>query len=208
MLKKDMIDEDVEHIASVKRGHFLMIVRDYFKILPCAIDLIMALKRRDIKIAIATSGQRASTDIAIDSLGVRESITAIVTAQDVKNGKPAPDLFLKAAEDMKIAPNECAVVEDSIHGVRAAKSAGMLSIAVATGKTLKSDLKKESPDVLVKNLCELMLHLDGIVNPEVPVVNIPKSKPLNVDYKPKKRKPLKAKKTKSKHTKSKSRKKR
>lgn len=192
MLKKDMIDEDVEHIASIKRGHFLMIAREHVKILPYAIDLIMALKRRDIKIAIATSGQRAAADIGIDGLGVREIVSAIVTAQDVKNGKPAPDLFLKAAEDMNISPNECAVVEDSIHGIRAAKSAGMWSIAVATGKTLKSDLKKESPDVLVKNLIELMPHLDGIVNPEEPIVNIPKSRPLTFDSKPKKRKQLKA----------------
>ncbi len=178
MLKKDMIDEDVKHIASIKRGHFLMIALDHFKILPYAIDLIMALKRRDIKIAIATSGQRAAADIGIDSLGVKEIISAIVTAQDVKSGKPAPDLFLRAAEDMNIAPNECAVVEDSIHGIRAAKSAGMWSIAVATGKTLKSDLKKESPDVLVKSLCELMPLLDGIINPGETMVMIPKSMPL------------------------------
>jgi beta-phosphoglucomutase-like phosphatase (HAD superfamily) len=59
----------------------------------------------------------------------------IFSATEVANGKPAPDLFLHAAERLTTAPERCAVVEDSVYGVQAARAAGMQVFAYAGGVT-------------------------------------------------------------------------
>jgi beta-phosphoglucomutase-like phosphatase (HAD superfamily) len=63
--------------------------------------------------------------------GLRQFFSAVVSIADVKRGKPAPDIFLRAAELLKVAPHECWVIEDSKPGVAAGVAAGMRVIAIA-----------------------------------------------------------------------------
>ena len=91
-----------------------------------------------------------------------EGMRAIVTGSDVQRKKPAPDIFLKAAEKAGIDPKNCAVAEDSIAGIQAAKAAGMLALAVTTtfdrealenaGADYVTDNFTVLPDIIKKNM--------------------------------------------------------
>jgi HAD superfamily hydrolase (TIGR01509 family) len=80
--------------------------------------------------AVASNGQKTVVESTIEAIQLRSLFQTIVTLNDVKVGKPAPDLFLLAAERMGVAPHECIVYEDSDLGLEAARQAGMRSIDV------------------------------------------------------------------------------
>ena len=85
-------------------------------------------------------------------LGLKRYLTELVSGETVPHGKPAPDIFLKAAEELKVAPEHCLVIEDAVAGVEAAHAAGMRCIAVAGNRNLPG-LRKA--DLMVKSLTEV-----------------------------------------------------
>ena len=85
----------------------------------------------------------------LEVLGFGEFFDAIVSAEDVVNGKPDPEVFLTAAKQLRSTPAECIVVEDAPAGVEAAKRAGMCCIAVGSPSELKT------ADLVVSDLSQL-----------------------------------------------------
>ena len=81
-------------------------------------------------IAVASGGVKETVVMTMNQIGITDLFDVIVTQDDVKNSKPAPDLFLLAAERMNIKPNKCLVFEDSQLGIEAANKAGMKSVFV------------------------------------------------------------------------------
>lgn len=78
-----------------------------------------------LPMALASSGSRAGIELILDRLGWRHYFAAVVTGEDVPHGKPAPDLFLMAAQQLDIERSRCLVFEDTDAGVAAARTAGM-----------------------------------------------------------------------------------
>jgi beta-phosphoglucomutase family hydrolase len=78
-----------------------------------------------LPIAMASSGSRSGIDVVLDRLGWRDYFDTIVTGQDVSRGKPAPEIFLLAAERLGVPPRSCLVFEDTDDGVAAARAAQM-----------------------------------------------------------------------------------
>jgi HAD superfamily hydrolase (TIGR01509 family) len=78
-----------------------------------------------LPMAVATGGTRAICSKTLEGVGLLEYFQAIVTADDVERGKPAPDIFLEAARRIGVAPNDCLAFEDADLGLQAARSAGM-----------------------------------------------------------------------------------
>ncbi len=89
----------------------------------CNLKLLMILKKGNVPIAIATGSSRPSIMPVIKQFNIK--VDAVVSAEDVTRGKPHPDLFLCAAEKLKVSPADCVVVEDSDAGIEAAARAGM-----------------------------------------------------------------------------------
>jgi beta-phosphoglucomutase len=81
--------------------------------------------------AVASSAPMANIEGIIDDIQIRDYFAALVSGLNIP-GKPAPDVFLEAARRIKISPENCIVIEDAVHGVRAAKAAGMYCVAVTT----------------------------------------------------------------------------
>ncbi len=102
--------------------------------------------------AIGSSAPRANLDVFWIPLGLADYIDVRVTKEQVREGKPAPETFLKAAEQLALAPEYCAVVEDAVHGVQAGKAAGMSVIAVTTTRTRE---ELSLADRVVDSLAEL-----------------------------------------------------
>ena len=96
---------------------------------PGALELLERLRGR-IPLALASNTYRALADVALASAGLTDAFDAMVTADDVQNPKPAPDLYLLACRRLGVAPHEAIALEDSPSGVAAAKAAGLVCIAV------------------------------------------------------------------------------
>lgn len=95
---------------------------------PGAVDLLRELRQAGIKIAIGSASKNART--VIDKLGIGNLVDTIADGDSVQAPKPAPDLFLHAAQQIGLAPDRCVVVEDATVGVQAAIAAGMRSIGI------------------------------------------------------------------------------
>lgn len=105
-------------------------------ILPGARELLAALRDSGIPRAVGSSTSRANLESIFATTGLGHFFDAVVCGDDVVNGKPAPDVFLKAAELLEIPPQRCVVFEDALFGIDAAHRAGMKVVAVATTNPL------------------------------------------------------------------------
>lgn len=105
-------------------------------------ELFSMLKEKNYKIALATSAKRDRVEKQIKDKWLKESFDAIVCGDDVEKGKPSPDIFLKAAKEIDVEPENCFVVEDSPAGIKAAFSGGMKGIHVEDLKVADEDILK------------------------------------------------------------------
>ncbi len=92
------------------------------------VDTINYLYDKGYKMAVASSSSQKYIEKQMESLGIKDCFQVLCSGEHVENPKPAPDVFLKAAELIGAKPDECIVVEDSSNGTRAAKAAGMYCI--------------------------------------------------------------------------------
>ena len=127
---EDIATEDVDRIDREKEAAFRAIVGDAVRPLPGARELVNGLDEEGFRLAIGSSGPIENIEAIAKALGLRERFEAVVGAQDVEKGKPAPDVFLKAADRLGVPPERCVVIEDVPAGVQAALAAGMKCIAV------------------------------------------------------------------------------
>jgi HAD superfamily hydrolase (TIGR01509 family) len=97
---------------------------------PGAVELMDELAQRGLPRALATSTNRATAETHLRCAGLFDRFDAIVTWEDVERGKPHPDLFLKAARAIGVAPQRCVVLEDSPLGIRGAHAAGAMPVMV------------------------------------------------------------------------------
>ncbi len=85
---------------------------------------------KEFKIAIASSSPKVVIEKMADKFGIKKFFYLFVSGEEVNNGKPAPDIYLKTADILKVQPNNCVVLEDSTQGATAGRDAGMKVIAV------------------------------------------------------------------------------
>lgn len=95
-------------------------------------DFVQMLKQSGLSLALATNAPRALVPAALSKAEIEDAFATIVTADDVRKGKPDPEIYLKAAENLGVAPEHCLVIEDSDYGMEAAKRAGMRVVAFTT----------------------------------------------------------------------------
>lgn len=107
-----------------------------------------------IKVALASMNQREFIDHMLKEKRIQKFFNVILTANEINKPKPDPEIFLKTAQQLGVKPECCVVVEDSIFGVKAAKSANMGCIAVAQGAYSKEELCSANPDLIVPSLKE------------------------------------------------------
>ena len=95
-----------------------------------AMELLTYLRDRGYKIALATSTRRSGAEQHLRDTGMDSFFDVVMTGSDVENGKPAPDIFLRAAEGLGVDPQNCVGVEDSFNGIRGLYAAGMKPVMV------------------------------------------------------------------------------
>ncbi len=110
--------------------------------LPGAIEFLRRTYSQGILIALGSASKNAP--MVLEKLGVTELFSAVIDGNNVINGKPHAEVFLKGAEALGLEPSECLVFEDSIAGVQAAKQGGMSSVGIGEAETLNANIHFES----------------------------------------------------------------
>ncbi len=95
-------------------------------------NLLGELQAQNIPVGIATGSRPNYTNHILDGTGIHSYIKAVVTADDIVNSKPDPEIYLKTAKALGVSPADCVVFEDTISGIRAARAAGIYVIAIAS----------------------------------------------------------------------------
>lgn len=145
-------EEQIERWGERKEALYREVAKGRLKPLPGSVELVQGLKRLGFCLAIASSTPRLNITFALQQLGLSGVFDAIVSAEDVTQGKPDPEVFLKAAERLGVAPSRCVVFEDAVAGVEAAKRGGMKCIAVTTTNPREALAKA---DLVVDSLAEV-----------------------------------------------------
>jgi len=122
-------------------GIALEVYRNKCNLIDGFLNLIKKIKKADAKIALASSSLNDWINTALKRFELRPFFDVIVSAEDISApGKPKPDIYLHTAKKLGVKPAECMVIEDSHHGVMAAKSAGMMCVGLRNGFNDAQDL--------------------------------------------------------------------
>ena len=103
-------------------------------------DLLGQLHETDVQLGVVSGADRAGVEASLERHGLRRFLNFVVGGDDVLRSKPAPDVYLKALDILGLPAQDCIAVEDSEHGVQAAKAAGICCIALRTEYTATHDL--------------------------------------------------------------------
>jgi len=133
----------VKILSDRKELYFRELIRESAAPLPGAIELMSELRDAHFDQALASSTPVENIDLIADVLGLKRYFSILVSGETVAKGKPAPDIFLKAAAVLHMHPSVCLVIEDAVAGVEAAHAAGMRCIAVAGNRDLPGLRKAE-----------------------------------------------------------------
>jgi len=154
--QNDFTAEEKEALATKKNDHYVMLIQNVSPkdILPGIEQFLQDLKEEGYKIAMASASKNAFA--VTDSLGLNDYFDHIVDAAKVVNSKPDPEVFLKAAKAVGVAPKKCIGIEDAVAGVTAINDAGMYAIAIGTdaglnhAKVVLSSTEELTMDVISK----------------------------------------------------------
>jgi beta-phosphoglucomutase family hydrolase len=130
VMGKELTQPEIDCIANDKEVFFREAVKSHVKPFPGVVALLNTLKNNGISAAIASSAPLENIRLILEEGGVANYFQAIVFGREVSEGKPSPQVYLKAAHKLGAAPADCIVIEDAVAGVEGAKRAGMHCIAV------------------------------------------------------------------------------
>ncbi|MBI4094838.1 MAG: HAD family phosphatase [Candidatus Liptonbacteria bacterium] len=158
-MEKHRLSLSLQSLLKEKADLYLDLFYKENRPFPGVIEAIKSLKKR-FRLALASSATRREIDLVLKSYELEQYFELVLSAEDVKKGKPDPEPYRKTAEFLKIPPSDCAVIEDSRNGVLSAKAAGTRCIGITTSHDA-SDLREA--DVIIGNFRELtpelLLHM-------------------------------------------------
>lgn len=146
---------DPEMLRRRKSVHYSTLLEAELQPMPCALALLRAL-RPHVRLALATASFRVNADAVLRKIGAADAFDVVATRESVPRAKPSPDVFLHTSQHLGVETDSCVVLEDAEKGVRAARDAGMLVVAVPTTHTRTNDFSAAT--LVVDSLCDLSLE--------------------------------------------------
>jgi len=128
------LPDDPRELVAIRDQMMLDLVQTDLLAMPGLTELLSFARPR-FRLAVATGSPRKLVDVVLDKLAIRPFFELIQTAEGIPNGKPDPEIFLRAVTKLRLPPGECIVLEDSENGVRAGRSAGCYTMAVPNSDT-------------------------------------------------------------------------
>ena len=157
LIDKYHLPDTVQGLSDAKTEYQVAHLDGNVPPMPGLLELLDEIDRRGLPKAIASSGMRRYVEAVLRVNGLPDRFSVIITGDQVAHGKPAPDVFLAAARALNVEPQDCLVLEDAPAGVQAAKTAGMLCIAVPDHGVAQLDLSQA--DKTVASLFEVQTLL-------------------------------------------------
>lgn len=159
MIRDFGLTQPREHYSEIYRAMILESYRTQSEPLPGAVELVRGLRSAGMRIGVASSSILPWVEACLARIGLEDAFDDITTGTDVDNGKPAPDIYLLAAERLSVNPRDCLAIEDAPAGILSAKAAGMECWAVRTAYTsglLLPDPQREFESLQQIRLEEIM----------------------------------------------------
>lgn len=157
------LPETVDELKVIWNQQAMEQYRSQVNVKPGIPEFLRWLKEHHIRVGIATSNSRELLDVFLQARDLDRYIDVAVTSCDVCAGKPAPDVYLKAAELLRVNPNDCLVFEDVPMGILAGKNAGMTVCAVEDDYSLHmTEEKKELADYYIHDYFDILGQLDTV----------------------------------------------
>ncbi len=135
-------------------------LRTDLKVMPGLNHILDAFPGK-IKLAVCTGAQQEFLDIVVDQLGIREKFAVLQASDEIKKGKPEPDIYLVVCDKLRLEPHDCIVLEDSSNGALAAKQAGCYTIAVPSEYTFGQDFT--FVDYIAADLFQAEKHIHDLL---------------------------------------------
>ena len=142
-------EEEARAMVREKEENFRRKATGNLKPFPGAVMLLNAIKKGNFKLGLVSSAPKENIDLILRELNLERIFDCIVFGREVSESKPSPQIYLLAAEKLKVVPNDCLAIEDSPLGVKAAKTAGMKCLAITTTHPWQ---KLEEADKVVDSL--------------------------------------------------------
>lgn len=153
----------VEMVAR-KESILCRLIKENGQARPGLFSVLAAARSAMIPMAVASSATMQAIQLVVDVLDIRSYFHNLSSGDEVPNGKPAPDVFLLAAERLAISPAHCLVIEDTLNGIKAAKAAGMHCVSIPCEQTKHQD--HSLADMQLFSLEELnLVSLTGLPSP-------------------------------------------
>lgn len=151
----------VAEIIAQRKAIHTRILAQGVPAMPGLMPLLAAIAARGLPWAVASSSNRTHVHEILAQLQLTDNVWATACGDEVTHGKPAPDLYLLAAERLTISPAQCLALEDSGPGSRAAVAAGMLTVAIPHGHTREADFGHAHH--IYSSLYDVLYHLDTLL---------------------------------------------
>lgn len=155
------IPDTLDGVIARQKAHKLRLLAEtQLEAITGVIGLLQQVKHAGLRIGLASSSPRYFIEAVIENLGISGCFEAVLSGEEVPRGKPDPAIFLKTAELLGVKPQECLVIEDSSHGVSAAKAAGMRCVGYVNPTSGEQDLSMA--DAVINDFISLdMIDLES-----------------------------------------------
>lgn len=154
LLGRELTATEARSLARRKHEHYIERARAGLVAIPGVVDFVAELARRDVPRAVATSAHRVEVERLLAGVGLRAHFDVIIAADDVRRGKPDPEVYLRAADAIGRSPAACVVFEDAVVGVQAARRAGMRVVGVTTAYP-EAELREAGAHRIIPDFREL-----------------------------------------------------
>lgn len=161
LFNRDLTLEELRVFADEKESAYRELSRERLQPLAGAVTLLERLAARGIGVAVATSAPQQNVVHTLSAIGLAERIKVVTRSDAVPRGKPFPDVFLRAAQELGVSPEACLAFEDAPVGVAAARRAGMRCGAITSTFSAETFAAADpSPDAAYRDF-EAYLESDG-----------------------------------------------
>ena len=157
IVEKHNLDKNAGELTNLQQKKNLEHIKnDEVKLMANVKSLLNELKYSELKLALGSSSPKKLINEVISNFDLGNYFKIVRSGENVENGKPAPDLFLKISKELKIKPENILVIEDSHNGVKAAKKAGMNCIGFSNDNSGNQDLS--IADLIIEDFSKLTLE--------------------------------------------------